>query len=127
MNITRYLDSAPNYELTKYTSQPDLAGDNVAFTGAPKKHPYDPKKLMLISDPFSSNTIIFEFTITDIVHIEELSRIVSESGDGLRIVRIWVKKGSFGIKYEPFVVADTLNFLKDTEILLQNPKDKKKD
>jgi hypothetical protein len=119
-NITRYLDSGRYYEITKYSSQPDLAKENVAFTGAPRKHPYDPGKMLIILDPFSSNTLIFEFTMADISHVEEISHIVSEGGEGLHIVRIWVKKGSLGVKYEPFVVADTLNYLKDTEVLLQH-------
>jgi hypothetical protein len=120
MNITRYIDSVPVYEIIKYSPRPDLAKDNVSFTGAPRKHPYDPKKILLISDPFSSNTIIFEFTTSDISHIEEISHMVSEAGEGLHIVRIWVRKGSLGLRYEPFVVADTLNYLKDTEVLLQH-------
>jgi hypothetical protein len=119
-NITRYIDTCPVNDIIKYSSRSDLAKDHVSFTGAPRKHPYDPKKILLISDPFSSNTIVFEFTIEDIVHIEEISHIVSEAGEGLHLVRIWVKKGSIGIKYEPFVVADTLNFLSDTETLLQH-------
>jgi hypothetical protein len=124
MNLIKYLDSGPFYEITKYSFHPELSKDNVAFTGAPRKHPYDPKKVLLISDPFSSNTIFFEFNITDISHAEEISHIVSETGEGLRLVKIWVKKGSLGLKYEPFVVADTLNFLKDTEILLQHDQEK---
>ncbi len=122
MNITRYMDASPVFDIIKYSPRPDLAKDNVSFTGAPRKHPYDPKRILLISDPFSSNTIVFEFMITDISHIEEISHIVSEVGEGLHLVRIWVKKGSLGIKYEPFVVADTLNFLKDTEVLFQREK-----
>jgi hypothetical protein len=118
VNIGRYLESKPSYEITKYSIRPDLSKENVAFSGAPKKHPYDSGKILLISDPFSSNTIMYEFTISDITHVEELSHIVSEKGENLGIVRIWVKKGSLGLKYEPFVVADTLNFLKDTEVIL---------
>jgi hypothetical protein len=124
MNITPYLDQSSFRELIKYSSHPDLSKDNVAFTGSPKKHPYDQKKILLISDPFSSNTIIFEFNIADISHAEEISRIVSETGEGLKLIKIWVKKGSLGLKYEPFVVADTINYLKDTEILLQHEADK---
>jgi hypothetical protein len=119
MNITRYLASGPFYDIVKYSSRPDLAKDHVSFTGAPRKHPYDPSKILIISDPFSSNTIIFEFTMADIAHVEEISHIVSENGESLHVIRIWVKKGSLGIKYEPFVVADTLNYLKDTEVLFQ--------
>ena len=124
MNILPYLEPGEFREIAKYSSHPNLSKDNVAFTGSPKKHPYDQKKILLISDPFSSNTILFEFNIADISQAEEISRIVSETGDGLKLIKIWVKKGSLGLKYEPFVVADTISYLKDTEILFQHNSDK---
>ena len=65
--------------------------------------------------------MFFEFNINDIVHVEELSSIVNEAGESLRIVKIWVKKGSLGLRYEPFVVEDTLRYLKDTEAILRQP------
>ncbi len=119
MTIRSYLQRAGIFEIEKYSSHPDYSKECVAFTGAVRKHPHDPNKLILISDPFSSNTIFFEFKIDDIKHMEELPNIVSETGESLKIVKIWVKKGSLGLKYEPFVVEDTLRYLHDTEVLLQ--------
>ena len=94
MSFEKYLESKPFFEITKYSRHPDYSKDNVAFTGSPRKHPYDKKKLLLISDPFSTNT--------------------SEEGDIVKLVKIWVKKGSLGLKYEPFIVEDTVSYLKDS-------------
>ncbi|MBN1696415.1 MAG: hypothetical protein JW881_02770 [Spirochaetales bacterium] len=119
MSISKYLDTQTIHDIVKYNRKQDYSKGNVSFTGAPRKHPYDPKKLLLVSDPFSSNTIFFEFNLKDITHLEELSQIASEKGDILKLIKIWVKKGSLGVRYEPFIVEDTLNYLKDTEVLLQ--------
>lgn len=124
MTIKAFLDEGPFYEIMKYSEHSDYSKNNVAFTGAPRKHPYDKKKILLISDPFSSNTIFFEFKIADIIHVDELPRIVSEKGESLNLVKIWVKKGSLGLRYEPFVVADTLNYLKDTEVISRQSEEK---
>ena len=121
MRIDKFLQPGRFHEIEKYSSHPDFSKSCVAFSGAPRKHPYDIKKLILISDPFSTNTVFFEFNINDIVHVEELSSIVNEAGESLRIVKIWVKKGSLGLRYEPFVVEDTLRYLKDTEAILRPP------
>ena len=117
MSFEKYLESKPFYEITRYSRHPDFSKMNVAFSGAPRKHPYDDKKLLLISDPFSSNTIFFEFKLEDITHIEELSQIATENGDIVKLVKIWVKKGSLGLKYAPFIVEDTLTHMKDSGTL----------
>ncbi|MBN2443724.1 MAG: hypothetical protein JXJ04_20350 [Spirochaetales bacterium] len=114
MSFEKYLESKPFYEITKYSRHPDYSKDNVAFTGSPRKHPYDKKKLLLISDPFSTNTVFYEFKLEDITRIDELSQIASEEGDIVKLVKLWVKKGSLGLKYEPFIVEDTLSYLKES-------------
>ncbi len=123
MTIRSYLETAGYFQIEKYSSHSDYSKECVAFSGAPRKHPHDLDKLILISDPFSSNTIFFEFKIEDIKHMEELPNIVSETGESLNMVKIWVVKGSLGLKYEPFVVEDTLRYLRDTEVLLQDEPD----
>lgn len=127
MTIRSYLEKADYYQIKKYSSHSNFSKECVAFSGAPRKHPHEPDKLILISDPFSSNTIFFEFKIDDIEHIEELPNIVSETGEGLKMVKIWVKKGSLGLKYEPFVVEDTLRYLRDTEVMLQDEQGENKE
>jgi len=110
MSIKKYLKTEPLNEIIKYSSHKDYSTNGVAFTGAPKKHPFDKEKLILISDPFSTHTSFYEFNISDILHVDELSNLVTETGDALKTVRIWIRKGSPGLKYEPFVVEATLNF-----------------
>lgn len=119
MSIHRYLETQPLYELVKYDKRPELKSEAVSFTGAIRKHPYDESKLLLITEPFSSDTEFFEFRIEDIVHYEERPNIATESGESLFIVQIWVRRGSFGVQYHPFEVADELRYLKDSEILHQ--------
>ncbi len=119
MSIQKYLETQPLYELVKYDKRPELKSEAVSFTGAIRKHPYDESKLLLITEPFSSDTEFFEFRIEDIVHYEERPNISTESGESLFIVQIWVKRGSFGVQYHPFEVSDELRYLKDSEILHQ--------
>jgi hypothetical protein len=114
MSIRKYLTTESLNEIVKYSTFADYSKGHVAFAGAPKKHPYDSEKIILIQDPFSSHTTFYEFRIADIAHVDELPQIVAESGESLTMVRIWVKKGSFGVRYEPFVVEDTVTILKDT-------------
>jgi hypothetical protein len=113
MSIRKYLKTESLSEIIKYSSHENYTKLGVAFTGAPKKHPFDKEKLILIADPFSTHTSFYEFTITDILHVDELPHLVDESGESLKTVRIWVRKGSIGIKYEPFVVEDTVNYGQD--------------
>ena len=119
MSIRRYLETQPLYDLVKYDRRPDLVTEAISFIGAPRKHPYDDSKLLLITEPFSSDTEFFEFQTDDIVYYEERPNISTESGESLFIVQIWVRKGSLGIQYHPFEVSDELRFLKDSEILHQ--------
>lgn len=116
MGIKKFLTTGPFYDIIKYSSNADYSQENVAFSGMPRKHPYDPKKIILISDPLSANTIFYEFKLKDISHAEEISNIVSESGKGIKMVKVWVKKGCLALRYEPFIVQDTLQYFGDSEI-----------
>ncbi len=119
MSTRTYLETASLKDIAKYDNHPDLIKKCVAFSGAPRKHPYDKEKLLLIIDPFSSNTFFYEFIIKDILHIEDIPGIATDSGENLTMARLWVRKGSFGIKYEPFEVHDPPRFMKDSELLHQ--------
>ena len=115
MSIKKYIRSKPISEIIKYTTHKDYMKLGVAFSGAPKKHPFDKEKLILISDPFSTHTFFYEFSVSDILHVDELPHLVAESGDSVNMVRIWVRKGSLGVKFEPFVVEDTLDYIKNMD------------
>lgn len=85
----------------------DLAKTHVAFSGSPQRHPYDPEKVVLFSDPYSSHTSYYEFGAKDISYLEELPSIVSPDGQAILMVRIWVQKFSLGLRCTPFIVEDT--------------------
>jgi len=85
----------------------DLIRTHVPFSGAPRRHAYEPGKVILISDPFSTHTFYFEFESEDISYVEELPSLVSIGGETISMVRIWVLKGSIGLRCSPFVVEDT--------------------
>ena len=106
--MRRYLGTEPLHEVMRYAGPGASIADTVAFTGAPRKHPYDAERLILISDPFSAQTIFYEFRLEDVVHVDELPSLVTEGGESVSMVRLRVKKGALGLRYEPFIVADTV-------------------
>ena len=84
-----------------------LKNTHVSFSGSPQKHPYDTDKVILVADPFSTNTLYYEFNKNDISYLEELPNLVNLDGKTITMVRIWVKKMSVGIRCSPFIVEDT--------------------
>ena len=85
----------------------DLINTHVPFSGAPQRHPYEPEKVILIPDPFSTHTFYYEFEAEDISYVEELPSLVDIEGKTISMVRIWVEKKSIGLRCSPFVVEDT--------------------
>lgn len=119
MSIQKYLETQPLHDLTKYVSHVDLDKEAVPFVATPRKHPYDDDKILLIQDPFSANTSFYEFRTQDVLHVEDMPNIGTESGRNVKMVKVWIKKGSLGMRYEPFEVDDPPKFYKDSEILKQ--------
>jgi inorganic pyrophosphatase len=100
------------FEIEAYKKPEDLKElrkTHVPFSGAPHKHPYDPKKIILVPDPYSSIPFYYEFRSNDIPFAEELPSIVSLEGATIKMARIWVKKMSRGLLCSPFLVEDTKN------------------
>jgi len=108
VSISEYLDAEPLAGLIRYHSEPPQ--DAVAFTGTLRKHPYDEDKCLLIADPTGCEAAIFEFRIEDVLAIVELPSPVDEAGQSRPLARLWVRRGSFGIRYEPFEVDDPPRF-----------------
>jgi inorganic pyrophosphatase len=106
MSIRRYLDSQPFSEMIPYRA--DNASDCVAFVGALRKHPYDDEKCLLIAEPSGCDPAIFEFRIVDVLGADEMPSPVDEEGQSLSLVKLWIKRGSFGIRYEPFEVDEPI-------------------
>jgi inorganic pyrophosphatase len=110
MQNTNYPQESAKFEIQTYKRPKDikvLRETHVSFTGSPQRHPYDPKKVILIADPYSANTYYYEFNKDDISFLEELASIVNMAGETVTIVRIWVNKMSIAVRCTPFIVADT--------------------
>ena len=88
-----------------------LRRSHVAFSGTPRKHRDDQGdsfRIILIVDPFSTNTFYYEFKIDDIAFVEELPNLINMDEEVLPMVRVWVKKGCVALRCTPFVVGDVL-------------------
>ena len=110
MPTESYPQEAPKFQIQAYKKPKDIRlmqKTHVAFSGSPKKHPYDPERVVLVADPFSANNLFYEFTKEDISYVEELPNLVNQGGETITMVRVWVKKRSIGIRCSPFIVEDT--------------------
>lgn len=98
------------FEIDTYKRPKDfkeLFKTHVPFSGSPQRHPYDPQKVILIADPYSTHTYYYEFNTGDISYLEELPSIVNSEGQSIIMVRVWVKKMSLALRCTPFFVEDT--------------------
>jgi hypothetical protein len=97
-----YLELLPMNSITKYTKgQPK---DGVPFIGCPRVHPSDKTKLIIVTDPLGSEPTVLEFNLENILFAEEIPSAVTESGEGVPMVKLWVQRGAVGVKLEPFEV-----------------------
>lgn len=103
MNISSFIEEAERLEIAPYKPETHIEG--VAYTGALRKHPYDASKCLLIADPTSCEPSIIEFRVEDVLGADEMPSPVDEKGKSLQLVKLWIRKGSFGIRYEPFEVG----------------------
>jgi hypothetical protein len=113
MDIFHLLESLPVYELTKRIDAPPQ--NAISFSGHPRKHPVEKNKLLLIIDPMGENPSMVEFSLNDILYIEDLHALITESGESLRLVKLWIRKGARGIILEPFEVDEPIIFSDKTE------------
>jgi len=110
MQKMNYPQEAVSFQLQAYRKPKDirvLRLENVSFAGSPRKHPDDPEKIILVSDPCSTNTFYYEFSKNDIAFVEELPSVVDMDGTTLTMMRMWVRKGSIALRCTPFIVGDT--------------------
>lgn len=97
-------------KLQKTEEVSELEHSHIAYSGSPVLHPHDQNKLILVSDPCSDNTFYYEFNLSDVSYAEELQNIVNGQGETFLMARLWIKKGSVGVKCFPFVVEKTKVF-----------------
>jgi hypothetical protein len=69
--------------------------------------------------PFSPSGFapsILEFRKADVLGLEELPSPVDESGHSRQVLRLWIRRGSLGLRYEPFEVDEPLRFPGNTKL-----------
>ncbi|GHV65661.1 hypothetical protein AGMMS49587_20160 [Spirochaetia bacterium] len=108
MAISSYLESLPLNNIEKYADGPPK--NAVPFIGYPQQHPSEKNKLILIYDPLGSSPGVLEFRLEDVLFIEEVHSVVTRSGEGVPLVKLWVHKGAHGVILEPFEVEDPVQF-----------------
>jgi len=110
MPLTNFPQAVIQFEIQVYQRPKDekrLRDTHVTFSGSPQQHPCNPQKILLVVDPYSTNTFYYELYTRDISYVEELANIVNMDGEVIPIARVWVKKKSIAIRSTPFVVEDT--------------------
>jgi hypothetical protein len=104
VSISSYLEARPLSEIEKYIKGPPK--NSVPYTGHPRQHPSEKDKLILIHDPVGENPLVMEFKVDDVVHLEEIPSAVTEAGEGVRLVKLWIRRGAIGVLMQPFEVKD---------------------
>ena len=104
-----YLEYLPPNKIARYTK--GRPKDGIAFTGYPQQHPTDKSKLILVYDPMGESPAILEFKMDDVLFAEDLPQVVTEKGEGIPLVKLWLRRGAHGMLLEPFEVDDSVRFL----------------
>ena len=110
MPITKFLQETKKFEMQIYREPKnlnDMTKTHIPFSGSPQKHPHDSNKILLLTDPYSSNTSYYEFNTKDISYVQELPSIVNIKEETVTMTRVWVKKMSVGVRCAPFIIDDT--------------------
>ena len=102
-----YLELLPLNRIAKYTGE--RLKNGVPFLGYPQQHPADKGKLILVYDPLGKSPAVMEFKLDDILFVEDVPRAVTETGEGVPLVKLWIRKGALGMLLEPFEVDDSFN------------------
>jgi hypothetical protein len=124
MSILSYLETLPLSRIAKYAKGSPKNG--IPFIGYPRQHPSEKHKLILIYDPLGQNPKVLEFKFEDVLLIEEVPSAITESGEGIPLVKLWIRKGAHGVILEPFEVDEPIHFANNagdfgTSFLKQRP------
>jgi len=104
VNSINYLEMLPLNSIAKYAKgQPN---DGVSFTGYPRAHPSEKNKLILVNDPLGNEPTVLEFKLEDVLFVEEVPSAVTEAGEGIPMIKLWIQRGAVGMILEPFEVND---------------------
>jgi hypothetical protein len=108
MGLIEHLEEFPLSDLVRYRS--GAPQDAVAFVGTLRKHPYEKDKCILISEDADAEPAVFEFRKADVIAVEEMPSPVDETGASRSVAKLWVRRGSVGLRYQPFEVDEPLRF-----------------
>ena len=106
--MNSYLEMLPLSDIAKYAG--GHPKDAIPFAGYPRQHPSEKNKLILVYDPLGKNPTVVEFKLEDVVSIEEVPSAVTEAGEGIPLIKLWMRKGAHGVILEPFEVQSTVQF-----------------
>jgi hypothetical protein len=110
MVIKNFPQEVKKFEIEAYKrpkNLKDLKKTHLPFSGSPLRRPHDPKKVILVPDPYSSSPFYYEFKGDDVTYAEKLPSIVNLEGETITMARLWVKKMSVGMLCTPFLVEET--------------------
>lgn len=108
MNSATLLEMLPTSGIAKYSG--GRPKDALPFAGYPRQHPSEKNKLILVYDPLGSNPTILEFKLEDVLFVEDVLQAVTETGEGVPLVKLWVRRGARAVILEPFEVNDQVQF-----------------
>ncbi|MDR2864926.1 MAG: hypothetical protein LBV68_04870 [Spirochaetaceae bacterium] len=113
MSITSYLSTLPLKNIVPYNGIPPKGA--ITFTGIPRQNPADKKKIILVQELSGEKPVVTEFKLDDILYMEEIPQAVTESGEGVPKIKIWVRKRAIGLLLEPFEVDNPVHFIGITQ------------
>ena len=105
--MINFLSELPLNEIARISNK--APKDAIPFSGYPRQHPHDKTSLILVCDPLEKHPVILEFKMEDVLFVEETHQAVTESGEGILMVKLWIRKGSHAMILEPFEVTDDIN------------------
>ncbi|MCL2067009.1 MAG: hypothetical protein FWG99_06055 [Treponema sp.] len=108
MNSSNFLEMLPLNNIARYSR--GQSRDGVSFTGYPRQHPSEKGKLILVCDPLGPGPTVLEFKLEDVLFVEEIPSAVTEAGEGVPLVKLWIRRGAHGVILEPFEVNDQVQF-----------------
>ena len=103
-----YLEMLPLSDIAKYAGGHHK--DALPFAGYPRQHPSEKTKLILVYDPLGPNPTVMEFKLEDVLFVEEIPSAVTEKGEGVPLIKLWIRRRAHGVILEPFEVNDPMQF-----------------
>ena len=111
LDIIQYIDNRTALE--PYKDVERLQKEAIPYYGQLKRNKVDPDKVFLRIDPTGGQNVLLEFKTSDVIFVEDVKTVTGTDGGAAQISKLWIKKGSIGIKLEPFSVSDLSNAFSD--------------